>query len=476
MEHLCPRDLAKSEDGVAWPTRCAGVDERVRAYARCCPPLHDAVGGGPLLRFLVYGLSYKTAPLAVREACAVPTDMMESMLGELVASPEIEEALILSTCNRVEVYAVPATTLDKAAPEINRVFLASRHLSQSTVEAHGYQLSGPEAVHHLLRVATSLDSMVVGEPQILGQVKSAFADAREHNAIGPLMGRVFERTFRVAKAVRTDTGISKDVVSIGSVAVDLAKRIFEDLSACRVLIVGAGKMAETTARSLTSAGVTRVYIANRSEERSAALAARHGWLARGLGELEDLLGQVDVVIASTGSSRPVITAGLVRRAIKARKYRPLFFVDIAVPRDVEESVGELDAVYLYNVDDLEGISQSNLAGRQREVSAAEQMVRAELEEIEGWFRSLVVKPTLAAIRTRANAVAQAELQRSWSKHFSHLGDSERVAMEKMVEAMVSKLLHPTMSALRDAASQGAGDSLSAAARALHGVDGEGDEA
>lgn len=400
---------------------------------------------------------------------------MPTLLAALGEAPEIAEVLVLSTCNRVEIYAVPAGDEVSARNAINQSFFAERRLDEATVERHGYSLSGSDAVHHLLRVATSLDSMVVGEPQILGQVKSALKLARHSGVVGPVMGRIMERTFRVAKAVRTETGISRDAVSIGSVAVDLAERIFEDLSACRVLIVGAGKMAETTARALTGAGVTKVYIANRSQERSSALAARHGWRARGLGELEDLLGQVDVVIASTGAPRAVITAAMVRRAVKVRKYRPLFLVDIAVPRDVEEAVGDIDTVYLYNVDDLEGISQSNLAGRQREVRAAEGFVRQALEEIEDWSRSLVVKPTLAAIRSRANQVAQAELQRSWAKHFTHLGESERAAMQKMVDAMLSKLLHPTMSALRDAASQGEGGALSAAARTLHGVDGEQNE-
>jgi glutamyl-tRNA reductase len=432
-----------------------------------------------VLQFLVHGLSYKTAPVAVREACAVPRDAVSGVLQELTTSSAIDEALILSTCNRVEVYVVHSGTVEAAVEAINSVLFVGRGLEAQTVEQHGYTVSGRDAVHHLLRVATSLDSMVVGEPQILGQVKEAAALAREAGVVGPLLGRVLERTFGAAKAVRTDTGISRDVVSIGSVAVDLARRIFDDLAECRVLIIGAGKMAETTARSLTSAGVTRVYVANRSHDRASALAARHGWRARSLDELSDLLGQVDVVIASTGAPRPIITSTMVRQAVKVRKYRPLFIVDIAVPRDVEEAVGELDTLYLYNVDDLEGISQSNMAGRQREVTAAEQMVRVELELLEGWFRSLAVKPTVTAIRARATELALGELERTWAKRLSHLGDEERASMEKMVEAMVSKLLHPTMSALRDAASRGDGLTLVAAARTLHGVedvDAEGEDA
>jgi glutamyl-tRNA reductase len=423
-----------------------------------------------VLRFLVHGLSHKTAPVAVREACAVARDEVPAILKELIASPAIDEALIVSTCNRVEVYVVPSGAVEPATEAITSVFFTGRNLDAQTVAQHGYTVAGSAAVHHLLRVASSLDSMVVGEPQILGQVKEAVALAREAAVIGPLMGRILQRTFGAAKAVRTDTGISREVVSIGSVAVDLARRIFEDLAECRVLIIGAGKMAETTGRSLTSAGVTRVYVANRSYDKASALAVRHGWRARSLDELEDLIGQVDVVIASTGSPRPIITSNLVRRAVKVRKYRPLFLVDIAVPRDVEEAVGDLDTVYLYNVDDLEGISQSNMAGRQREVTAAEQMVRVELGEIESWFRALAVKPTVTAIRARATELVRGELDRTWAKRLSHLGAEERASMEKMVEAMVSKLLHPTMSALRDAATSEDGLALVAAARTLHGVE------
>ncbi|MDP6946977.1 MAG: glutamyl-tRNA reductase, partial [Myxococcota bacterium] len=341
-----------------------------------------------MLRFLVHGLSHKTTPIGLREAFAVSGDDVPGVLAALVGSSAIDEAVILSTCNRVEVYAIPAADADAARDVIDDVLLHQRGIEQGTFRSHGYSVSGREGVHHLMRVASSLDSMVVGEPQILGQVKEAVATAREANAVGPLLGRILERTFGVAKAVRTDTGITREVVSVGSVAVDLARRIFEDLAACRVLILGAGKMAETTARALASAGVARVYVANRSYDRAASLAARRGWRARSLDELEDLLGQVDVVIASTGATRPVITSSVVKRAVQARKYRPLFLVDIAVPRDVEEAVGEIDTVYLYNVDDLESISESNMAGRQREVEAAEVMVRRELEQVEGWFRTL----------------------------------------------------------------------------------------
>jgi len=428
------------------------------------------------VRFLVHGLSHKTAPISVRESCAVSGDDLPGVLAALVGSPAIDEAVVLSTCNRVEVYAIPSDTPDAARAAIDEVLVAGRALDRKTITTHGYSVSGREGVHHLMRVASSLDSMVVGEPQILGQLKEAVGVARGEGTVGPLLGRILERAFGVAKAVRTDTGITREVVSIGSVAVDLACRIFDDLAACRVLIIGAGKMAETTARSLTSAGVARVYVANRSYDRAATLAARHGWRARNLDELEDLLGQVDVVISSTGATRPVITSSLVRRAVRTRKYRPLFVVDIAVPRDVEEAVGEIDTVYLYNVDDLEGISESNMAGRQREVEAAEGMVRVELDQVEGWFRTLAVKPTLTAIRTRADAVARAELERTWTKRFAHLGDEEKASMEKMVEAVVAKLLHPTMSALRDAASNGDGTSLVTAARTLHGVDSDDPEA
>ena len=424
------------------------------------------------MRFVVVGLSHKTAPLELRERLAVPTEAIPALLDDLTSGQLVSEAMLLSTCNRVELYAVPASdSLTRDASDAAATALADRDgFAPGELSDHVYRKTGRAAVSHLFRVAASLDSMVVGEPQILGQVKEAASIARDCGGVGPILGRLTDRAFSTAKAVRTETGIARAIVSIGSVAVDLARRIFARIEDCRVLIVGAGKMAEATARSVVSAGAARVYVCNRSHDRAVALADKHGWRARQFSELGDLLAEVDVVISSTGSPRPIIDKAMVRRAVKARKYRPLFLVDIAVPRDIASDVGDLDTVYLYNVDDLEGISRANMAGREQEAELAEGMVRGELDDIEGWFLSLALKPTLAAIRHRAETVARSELERTLGKRLKHLGDPERRALEKMADSMVSKLLHPTMQALRTRAADGDPTALVAAARLLHGVD------
>jgi glutamyl-tRNA reductase len=415
------------------------------------------------------GMSHRSAPVALREAFAVAAEQQPEVLRALVSQPGIAEAMLLSTCNRVEAYVVPEHDEDARA-SLSRVLATGRGLDLRAVEAATYASSGRDAVHHLLRVASSLDSMVVGEPQILGQVKEAAQLARGAGTVGPLLGRLLDRTFATAKAVRTRTGIGEHVVSIGSVAVDLAKRIFNRLDDSKVLLVGAGKMGEATARSLAAAGAARVYVTNRSFERAANLADRHGWRARALSELEELLAEVDIVITSTGSPRPIIDAALVRRVIVRRKYRPLFLVDIAVPRDVDPLVGELDTVYLYNVDDLEGVSRDAMVQREREAAAAETLVREELDTLERWYGQLVVQPTLAAIRQRAELLARTELDRTLSKRLAHLAAEDRDALAKMTDAMVAKILHPTMVLLRERAGDAAATELLATARLLHGVD------
>jgi glutamyl-tRNA reductase len=421
------------------------------------------------VRLMLMGMSHRSAPVAVREAFAVAADDLPGVLRALVGEPGIAEAMVLSTCNRVEAYVVPENE-DDARASLTRVLAIHRGLDLRAIEASTYASSGRDAVHHLLRVASSLDSMVVGEPQILGQVKEAAHLARTAGTVGPLLGRLLDRTFATAKSVRTRTGIGEHVVSIGSVAVDLARRIFQHLEDSKVLLVGAGKMGEATARALAGAGAARVYVANRSYDRAVGLAERHGWRARALTELEELLAEVDIVITSTGAPRPIIDAAIMRRVIPRRKYRPLFIVDIAVPRDVAAEVGELDTVYLYNVDDLEGVSRDAMVRREKEADAAEGLVRSELETLERWYEQLTVQPTLAAIRQRAEAIARAEVERTLQKRLAHLAAGDREAVQRMADALVAKILHPTMTALRQNAGASAATELVATARMLHGLD------
>lgn len=422
----------------------------------------------------VYGMSFKSAALPLRERFAVADSDHLQLLTELLDEEVLAEAMVVSTCNRVEVYCVPTAdaTTDAIKQALERQLLTQRGIPVGLFHDNGYVLRGQPAVEHIMRVTSSLDSMVVGEPQILGQVKAAMRLARDANAIGPLLGRVTDRALRAAKAVRTRTDIGRESVSIGSVAVDLARRIFDDISDVRVLIVGAGKMAEATARALVDVGVARVYCANRDLSRASALADRHGWLARSLSELEDLMTTVDVVISSTGSNRPLITRAVLSEVIKKRKYRPLFIVDIAVPRDVEESVGQLDTVYLYNIDDLQGICSDNLAERQGEINAAQLIVNEELDALEKWHRGLGIKPTVTALREHVHGVLSAELERTLNKRFKDLDEAQRASLDKMVDAMTSKLLHPAMRALSEGAERGDGEQVMDTVQELFGLDNE----
>ena len=420
------------------------------------------------MQLVILGLNHKTAPLERRESFAVAKDDVAPLLSELCATQSVTEAALLSTCNRVELYAIVEGNVTAAIEQLHVTMLDHRELNRSGFAGSLYALDGTEALHHLLRVAASLDSMVMGEPQILGQVKEAVQTARDAGTIGMRLGRIFDAAFTAAKSVRTHTEIGQAVVSIGSVAADLAARIFDDLTRCRVLLVGAGKMAEATARSLSAAGIERVYVANRSLDRAVTLAQRYGWRARNMSELEELLVEADVVIMSTGARRPLIDASLARRVVPARKYRPLFIVDIAVPRNVDASVSDIDTIYLYNVDDLESVSQVNLENRKEAAAQAEALVKEHVVSIEAWSEGLKVQPTLAAIRSRADGIARAELHKTLARSLPDLDEATRAALEKMAGSMVAKLLHPTMDALRNPNGRDP-ETLLDTALLLHGV-------
>lgn len=424
------------------------------------------------MRLAVLSISHKNAPVELRERLAVGPDDLGAFLRGVVAEVDVAEAMLISTCNRVELYVVPA---NRGIPtnELAALFAVHRGVQWQLIEKHAVFREGASAVHHLLRVTASLDSMVVGEPQILGQVKEAASAARHAGALGPILDKLVGNAFRVAKSVRTDTAIASNRVSVGSIAVALAGRIFDDLTQCNVLLIGAGKMGETMARHLAEGGPRRVYVCNRSPERAFKLARRHDWRARQFDELDELLAGADVVLTSTGASEPILTKKRMQQVIKARKYKPIFIVDIAVPRDVDPAVGLLDTVYLYNVDDLQQVAHDNLAGRQREAEAAELIVSRELSETEAWFRQLQVAPTITAVRERVQALGKLELERTISKRLSHLSTADRKALEVMMRATMNKLLHPTMVALKSAAAaDGGNEGLVAATQLLFGVDPE----
>lgn len=424
------------------------------------------------MRLIVLGLNHKTAPVATRESFAVPTEAVPGLDRRMVLEPGVAEAMALSTCNRVELYAVPdgesEAAFESARAAMVQALAIERGLDAGELARYGYEHVGEAAVRHLVRVCSSLDSLVVGEAQILAQVKEAFQSARDAGSVGPVLEQVVQSAFRGAKAVRTDTGIAEESVSIGSVAVELAKRIFPTLAKCQVLVVGAGKMGRVTARSLARHGVGEVIVTNRSYARAQALAQELGWTAREFQELDRLLGTCDVVLTCTGAERPILDTKRMKAVMKQRKFRPLFIVDIAVPRDVDPAVADLDNVYLYNVDDLEAVSHEHLQKRQSEAKKAEVIVDATVREALARHRLGGVAPTLKAVRDRAEATVKQELERQFQRRLQHLGAEDRALIEAATAAALNKLLHPTMTALREHADRRY--DLSTSARLLWGVD------
>lgn len=426
---------------------------------------------------VVVGLSHKTAPVDVREKFAVADGAMPALLARLSGKPEISEALFLSTCNRVEIFArAEGGRHEDALRAVRDVLREHAHVGSSDeIVPYLYEREGEDAVRHIFRVTASLDSMVLGEPQILGQVKEAYDVATSSGALGNLLGRCVTRAFSVAKRVRTETALGAGTVSISSVAVDLAKSIFGDLSGHTVLLVGAGEMAEAAAKSLGK-GARSIRVCNRSFERAAALAQTFGGTAAPLDQLEEEMVLSDIVVVSTASRTYVITKDLVKRVMKRRRGRTLFIVDISVPRNVDPAAHEdVDNCFVYNVDDLEQTVAEGLRARKSEAAAAEAIVASELEDWKTWVRGLDVQPTIVGLRAKTRAVLHGELERSLAGKLRHLGQDDQKALAQMMDAALNKLLHGPTTRLKG---DGGGD-LVRAARALFDLpgpaEGEGDE-
>ena len=376
---------------------------------------------------VVVGLSHRTAPLEVRETFATSADVLPAVLARLASHEELREVMFLSTCNRVEVFASASSPdgMAAAAKAIRMALCDHAGVGDPEVVApYFYDRIGSDAVRHIFRVAASLDSMVLGEPQILGQVKAAFDAATAAGTLGNHLGRCIHRAFTVGKRVRTETHIGAGSVSISSVAVDLAKRIFGDLTDHTVLLLGAGEMAEAAAKSL-GRGSRHIRVCNRSFERAAILAGAVGGDAVQWDALGDELTRADVVVASTASRAYVVTHELVKRAMKLRKGRTLFFVDIAVPRNVEPSVHAIDNVYVYNVDDLEQQVAEAMKSRTSEADAAEKIVAHEVADFEAWTRGQSVAPTIVRLRARPRAMLMRELERPLAGRLRHLAGRGR---------------------------------------------------
>jgi glutamyl-tRNA reductase len=401
---------------------------------------------------IVLGLSHRTAPVAVREKLTVADELVEAALRSLVALPGIREAALLCTCNRVEIYAV-AGDREAALRALGGDLARRAEIAAAELEPHLYVRAEAEAVHHLFRVASSLDSLVIGEPQILGQVKTTHDVALRSGTAGPILNLCFSRAFRVARRVRRETEIARNPVSISSVAIDLARQVFGGFEGRRVLIVGAGKMADLAARALHGHGAV-LTVTNRTAARADELAARMGC---GVHPFEDLVGALaaaDIVIASTGAREPVLTRALVSKAQRARRGRPLFLIDIAVPRDVEPSCAELEGIYLADIDDLQKVAAGHRDGRRGEAEQAEGIVAQELERFVESFRGRQIGPTVTALRARVLSLAKGEAEKLVAT-MPHLSERDRRAILDFAENVAKKLLHaPQMALKKDTSGEG----------------------
>ncbi len=422
------------------------------------------------MRILLLGMSHRTAPLSLRERLAVEDPVPP--LAKLSACEEIDEAVLISTCNRIEVVAL-TRRLEPARLRLASFFCrelpgAAGLPSDRNLLEHCYELEGSQALAHVLRVASALDSMVVGEPQILGQVKEAYRKAAESGSSGPILGRLFQQAFATAKRVRHETRIAERPVSVASVAVDLARQIFESFDDKRALLVGAGEMVELALRKLLDGGLREVAVANRSPERAARLAAELGASAHGLDALPGLLHRSDVLLTCIGGERPLIDASLLGPALRGRSHRPLFVIDIGVPRNVDPAIDRLDAVYRYDLDDLAGLADENAEQRRAESERAEAIVAEQQQRFEGWLTALRAVPTLRHLRARAEAIRAAEVERLL--HRLDLEAPQREAVEALTRSLVNKLMHVPLSRLRREAEREEGMAYLEVARVLFGLD------
>lgn len=422
----------------------------------------------------VVGISWRTAPVAIREKLAFRDEEIAAALDELRAAPGVAEALLISTCNRVEVYG--AARADAGGPDAAvaavRAFLArNRGVPEASIARELYSHAGDGAIRHVFRVAAALDSLVLGEAQILGQLKAAYGVAAAGGTVGPLLGRCLERAFGVAKRVRSETAIARGAANVSSVAVELAIRVFGDLGGKTVLVIGAGKMSTLAARHLREAGVGEIVVTNRSPEKADKLADEIDGVARPWEKLEELLIAADVVISSTGARQPVITRPLMKKVAKARRWRPLMIVDIAVPRDADPEVGSIEGVYLFDIDDLEKVVAQNLAERARAADEAGTIVEHEARQFQQWLVGQRVVPAIRALRAEFTRVAEAEAQKviDQMQRKDMTAEQRAEAIRRLVQLVVNKLLHAPQTALKEAGAADA-DALVDAVVRLHRID------
>ena len=389
------------------------------------------------MKFIAYGMNHTTAPVEIREKYALPPEKVREILQKIKL--KAPEAVFLSTCNRVEFY-MNADNLEDCLEEILASLNLVHRLKPTEIKKYFYCHEGPEAFLHLFRVSSSLDSMVLGEAQILGQVKAAYQEAHEAGMTGTTLNGIFSRAFGAAKKVRSQTEIARMPTNVSSVAVDLAKKIFRSLSEHQVLLLGAGEMSELTAKYLVEAGVSGFFVANRTMDKAKALAAKLGGAALSLEEGLRKLDQVDIVLTSVGGGEFLISKTDVEKTMRARAGRSLFIIDIGVPRNVDPETGRIESVYLYNIDDLSSIAEGNRGERQKAAEVAEILLREEVDKLCSWLNTLELVPTIVRLREKFEKARRAELDEFFRKN-SSLPEKDRKEVERLTKDLIGKLLH-----------------------------------
>lgn len=424
------------------------------------------------MNLIIVGLNHKTSPVEIREKLSFPADAISEPLGKLTNHYGLNEAVILSTCNRVEVLAI-TSDMEKGVWQTKRFLSEFHSIPLEKLDEHLYSHCGEDAVKHLFRVASGLDSMVMGEPQILGQVKDSYGFAVQHNAAGVIVNKLYHKAFQVAKRIRTETKIGESAVSISFAAVELARKIFGNLSGKAVMLLGAGEMAELAAKHLLSNGIREIMVANRTYEKAIELVKGFG-SACGTGtaimfrEFPHYLKNVDIVIASTGSPNFIIKPDQVHEVMRERKRRPMFFIDISVPRNIDPLVNNIDSAYVYDVDDLQGVVEANLQERSKEAEAAELIIVEEIEKFYRWIKSLDVVPTIIALRQYCDAVRKSEIEKALAS--LNLPEKDRKTLEAMTSAIVNKILHNPVTHLKRESNKIEGDLYIDTVRRLFDLD------
>ena len=406
------------------------------------------------MNIVLIGLSHKTAPVAMRERLAFDESRLGDALSALVDQEAVDEGLIVSTCNRVELLASAPAGADRGLDRLTGFLCDFHSLHLDTLNGHLYRHADNEAIKHIFRVASSLDSMVVGESQILGQVKEAYQQAVEAGTVGRVLSQLMNRAINVAKRVRTETGVAQNPVSVSSVAVELAQKIFDDLANKAVLLVGAGEMGELAARSLIESGASKLIVTNRTPERAEEIARKFDGGAVSFEAFYDVLASIDIVLCSTGAPDYVIRSPETKKALKSRKRGPLLFIDISVPRNIDPAVAGLDNVFLLDVDDLESVVKTNMREREREAKLAESIIEAEVENFLNQLRSLDIGPAVVEVKQLLSQMALGEYRRNRKRLGALSPEQETAIRDVLLPALVNKLSHPVIVHLRHAARNG----------------------